>query len=159
MTTRPTAPTALPGTPNPDWRPAAPALTVCGMFRALIPVVATGLAALSLSACTSNTQSCKDGVCNIDLQGKNSVVVLGGDGGSELKLLSASGKTAKVQIGKTKGTLTVDEPVGLTNASLVLVKVEGEDDIQLKLDTRGYSQDGSTKGSTPSGSTPGTSPN
>lgn len=124
------------------------------MFRALFPLAATSLAALSLAACTSNTQTCKNGKCDIDLSGKGSVIVLGGEGGSEMELISASGKTAKVRIGQKTGTLTVGEPVTLSNATLTLVKVEGEDDIQVKLDTTGFKKDGS-----PAGATPGTSPN
>lgn len=124
------------------------------MLRVLSTLAATSLAALSLAACTSNTQSCKNGKCDIDLSGKGSVVTLGGEGGSDMELVSASGKTAKVKLGGQPVELTVGQPINLTNAKLTLVKIEGEDDIQVQLDTTGFNQDGS-----PSGSTPATSPN
>lgn len=90
-------------------------------------------AALTLGACTSNTQKCKNGVCDIDLSGKGATTELGGDGGSTIKLVSASGKTAKVTIAGQPGELTVGQPVTLDNATLLLEEVEGEDNIQLKL--------------------------
>lgn len=110
------------------------------MLRPLTALAISGLAAFSLAACTSNTQSCSGGKCDIDLSGKGATVVLGGDGGSEMELISASGKTAKVKIAGQEGDLTVGEPVSLNNATLTLVKVEGKDDIQVKLDTTGFSQ-------------------
>lgn len=120
------------------------------MLRALSILAATSLAALSLTACTSNTQSCSGGKCDIDLSGKGAVVTLGGEGGSDMELVSASGNTAKVKIGGQEGTLTVGEPVNLDNATLTLVAVEGEDDIQVKLDTTGFK----TTPETASGTTP-----
>ncbi len=122
------------------------------MLRALAPLVATTFAALTLAACTSNTQSCKNGKCEIDLSGKGATVTLGGEGGSDMELVSASGDTAKVKLGGQEITLKVGEPISLTNASLTLTEVEGEDDIQVELNTAGYNQDGSKKsegGSTP----------
>lgn len=88
---------------------------------------------LSLTACTSNTQKCSKGTCEIDLSGAGASTELGGDGGSTIELISASGKTAKVKIAGQEGELTVGQPVTLDNATLVLEEIEGEDDIQLKL--------------------------
>lgn len=105
------------------------------MLRAFSTLAATSLAALSLAACTSNTQTCKDGKCDIDLSGKGAVVTLGGEGGSDLELVSASGKTAKVKIAGKPVELTVGEPLALDNGTLTLEAVEGEDDIQIKVDT------------------------
>lgn len=114
------------------------------MLRVLTPVVLSGLAALTLAACTSNTQKCSGGKCEIDLSGKGATVTLGGEGGSDMKLVSASGNTAKVEIAGQPVTLTVGQPISLSNATLTLEEVEGEDDIQIKLDTTGFNQDGST---------------
>jgi hypothetical protein len=114
------------------------------MLRVLTPVVLSGLAALTLAACTSNTQKCSGGKCEIDLSGKGATVTLGGEGGSDMKLVSASGNTAKVEIAGQPVTLTVGQPITLSNATLTLEEVEGEDDIQVKLDTTGFNQDGST---------------
>lgn len=121
------------------------------MLRALTTIAATSLAALTLAGCSSNTQSCSGGKCNIDLSGKNASVILGGEGGSEMVLISASGKTAKVKIAGQEGTLTVGEPINLNNATLTLVAVEGEDDIQVKLDTTGFSTTPETSGATTPG--------
>lgn len=112
------------------------------MLRVLAPLVATGLAALTLTACTSNTQKCGGGKCEIDLSGKGATITLGGEGGSDMKLVSASGNTAKVEIAGQPITLTVGQPINLSNATLTLEEVEGEDDIQVLLDTTGFTQDG-----------------
>ncbi|MBJ7471369.1 MAG: hypothetical protein JHD16_08695 [Solirubrobacteraceae bacterium] len=100
-----------------------------------MPLAATSLAVLTLAGCTSNTQSCSGGKCDIDLSGKGASVVLGGEGGSNMELISASGKTAKVKLADQEIELTVGEPITLTNATLTLVKVEGEDDIQVSVVT------------------------
>lgn len=113
------------------------------MLRLLTPVVLSGLAALTLAACTSNTQKCSGGKCEIDLSGKGATITLGGEGGSDMKLVSASGNTAKVEIAGQPITLTVGQPINLSNATLTLEEVEGEDDIQVLLDTTGFNQDGS----------------
>lgn len=112
------------------------------MFRVLTPVALSAFAALTLAACTSNTQKCSGGKCEIDLSGKGASVTLGGEGGSDIELVSASGNTAKVELAGQPLTLTVGQPVTLSNATLTLEEVEGEDDIQLKLDTAGFNQDG-----------------
>lgn len=112
------------------------------MFRLVTPVVLSGLAALTLAACTSNTQKCSGGKCEIDLSGKGATITLGGEGGSDMKLVSASGNTAKVEIAGQPVTLTVGQPITLSNATLTLEEVEGEDDIQVVLDTTGFNQDG-----------------
>lgn len=116
------------------------------MLRALAPVVATTFAGLTLAACTSNTQSCSGGKCKIDLSGKGATITLGGDGGSDMELMSASGQSAKVKLAGQPLELKVGEPINLTNATLTLTEVEGEDDIQVELDTNGVGQ-----GETPSG--------
>ncbi|MDO9352967.1 MAG: hypothetical protein Q7T55_04700 [Solirubrobacteraceae bacterium] len=110
------------------------------MYRSLLAGSATLLAALSLSACTSQTQKCNDGVCDIDLSGVGSTVELGGDGGSDLELVSASGKTAKVKLDGKEGQLTVGQLVPLRGGTLELVEVEGENEIQLRV--KGSSGDG-----------------
>lgn len=103
------------------------------MYRSLAAVAATSFAALTLAACTSQTQTCKNGVCEIDLSGKGAVVTLGGEGGSELELVSASGTTAQVTIAGNPLELTVGQPVSLSNGTLLLEEVEGEDDVQLQV--------------------------
>lgn len=110
------------------------------MHRSLPVLGASVLAALSLAACTSNTQKCNKGVCEIDLSGKGASTTLGGDGGSTIELVSASGKSAKVKIAGQSGELIVGQPATLDNATLVLEEVEGKDDIQLKLTVSGASQ-------------------
>lgn len=107
--------------------------TVSAMHRSLPALGTSLLAALSLAACTSNTQKCSNGTCEIDLSGAGASTELGGDGGSTIELISASGKTAKVKIAGQEGELTVGQPVTLDNATLVLEEIEGEDDVQLKL--------------------------
>jgi hypothetical protein len=106
---------------------------VIAMHRSLLAGSVSLLAALGLAACTSQTQKCSGGVCDIDLSGVGSKVQLGGEGGSYIELISASGKTAKVKVGKTEGELTVGQPITLDNGTLELVEVEGEDDIQLRV--------------------------
>ncbi len=103
------------------------------MHRSLLTGTATLLAAVGLAACTSQTQKCSNGVCDIDLSGVGATVQLGGEGGSDLELVSASGTTAKVKLAGKEGELTVGTPVTLDNGTLLLVKVEGENDIQLKV--------------------------
>lgn len=117
------------------------------MVRSLTPLVLSGLAALTLAACTSNTQKCSGGKCEIDLSGKGAKVTLGGEGGSDMELVSASGNTAKVKIAGQDLTLTVGQPVTLSNATLTLEEVEGKDDIQVLLDTTGFNQDGTASDS------------
>ncbi len=120
------------------------------MLRVLSSVAAIALSALTLAACTSNTQSCSGGKCEIDLSGAGATTTLGGEGGSNIELVSASGSTAKVKLAGQEIELKVGEPINLTNATLTLTEVEGEDDIQLELNTAGFEQDGSkTEGSTP----------
>lgn len=115
------------------------------MQRSLLAGSAALLAALSLAACTSQTQKCTNGVCEIDLSGVGAKVQLGGDGGSNLELVSASGKTAKVKIGTTEGTLTVGQPVPLNNGTLLLEEIEGKDDIQLRVSGSGASDTATTE--------------
>ncbi len=103
------------------------------MIRSLTTALVAALAALTLAACTSTTSSCKDGVCNIDLSGKGAETQLGGEGGSMIKLVSASGDKAKVELAGSELELTVGQPVALSNGTLVLKEVEGEDDIQLEV--------------------------
>lgn len=103
------------------------------MIRSFTAAAAALLAALTLAACTSTTSSCKDGVCQIDLQGAGAENQLGGDGGSMIKLISADGEKAKVEIAGSQVDLTVGQPVALSNGTLVLKEVEGKDDIQLEV--------------------------
>ena len=114
------------------------------MYRSFLAGSAALLASLSFAACTSQTQKCSNGVCEIDLSGAGATVQLGGEGGSNLELVSASGKTAKVKVGGTEGTLTVGLPVPLDNGTLLLEKVEGKDDVQLRVNGAG-----SAAGTTP----------
>jgi ABC-type phosphate transport system substrate-binding protein len=106
------------------------------MHRSLPLAVATGLAALSLAACTTETKSCKGDHCDIDLQGAGASVTLGGTGSSTVTLVSASGKTAKVKLGAVEGVLTVGQPVPLRDSTIELVKVEGKDDVQIQVKDR-----------------------
>lgn len=103
------------------------------MHRPIVAASTTLLAALALAGCTSQTQKCSGGVCEIDLSGAGANVQLGGDGGSEIELIRASGKTATVKLGTNEAELTVGMPMQLDNATLELTEVEGEDDVQLKL--------------------------
>lgn len=103
------------------------------MNRSLSTAAVALLATLSLAACTSTTSSCKDGVCSIDLSGKGAENQLGGEGGSMVKLVSAEGDKATVEIAGSELELTVGQPVALSNGTLVLKDVEGTDDIQLEV--------------------------
>lgn len=107
------------------------------MHRSLLAATATALAALSLTACTSQTQKCSGGVCDIDVSGVGSTVELGGEGGSTLELVSATGTTADVKLDGQPVTLSVGVAIKLDNASLILRKVEGENDVQLQVTAGG----------------------
>lgn len=107
-------------------------------MRQLRPVLAlvTAVAALALAGCTTESQVCKDGVCKISMSGKGATAKLGGEGGSTIELISASGKQAKVKIGSQTGTLVLNEPIDLNNATLTLVEVK-DDKIKLRIDATG----------------------
>jgi hypothetical protein len=83
----------------------------------------------TLAACTSTTQTCKDGVCNMTLSGKGSSMKAGsGDSGSLVTFVSAKGKTAVIKVGSESATLTVGQPVPLNSGgdTIELVSVDGE---------------------------------
>lgn len=103
------------------------------MIRSLQTFGALALAAFTLAACTSTTSSCKDGVCKIDLDGPGAETQLGGEGGSMIKLVSASGDKAKVELAGSALELTVGQPIALSNGTLVLKEIEGKDDVQLEV--------------------------
>lgn len=89
----------------------------------LLPVVAV---ALFLAACTSSTQTCKNGICSISLSGKGASVKVGGDGGSTLELISTDKTTARFKVDGTEGNLTKDVPVGFgDNATITLKEIDG----------------------------------
>jgi hypothetical protein len=121
------------------------------MLRAASLLAATGFAALTLSACTTTTQSCSNDRCKIDLEGAEASLQMG-DHGSTLTLHSASGNTAKVKVGDTEGTLTVGKPQNLNDGTIELVKVEGKDDVEIVI-TSGSGSSSSTS-TTPDSSTP-----
>lgn len=95
------------------------------IVRSVILVPLLG-AALLLAACTSSTQSCKDGICSITLSGKGASVKVGGDDGSTLELVSTDKTTARFKVDGSEGNLTKDVPVGFgDNATITLKEIEG----------------------------------
>lgn len=89
----------------------------------LLPLV---VVSLLLSACTSSTQTCKDGICSITLSGKGASVTVGGDDGSTLELVSTDDTTARFKVDGTEGNLTKGVPVGFgDNATITLKQIDG----------------------------------
>lgn len=98
----------------------------------LLPLLS---AALLLAACTSTTQTCKDGICSISLSGDGASVTVGGDGGSTLELVSIDGQTARFKVDATEGDLTKGVPVGFgDNATITLKAIDG-DKVEVTVDT------------------------
>lgn len=127
------------------------------MHRSFTASVVSAALAMTLAACTSNTQSCKGGVCEIDLHGAGASTDLGGEGGSVLELVSAGGNAAKVTLAGKPITLTVGQPIALGNGTLVLEEIEGEDDIQLRAVAGSQSSTPTTAaGTSPVGDAPST---
>lgn len=114
-------------------------------LRIVRPLLLTPLlaAALLLSACTSSTQTCKDGLCSITLSGNGASVTVGGDGdgGSTLELVSTDGKSARFKVDGTEGNLTKDVPVGFgENATITLKEIDGSK-VKVTVDTKTAPED------------------
>ena len=120
------------------------------MHRVALSLITCGALAASLAACggEATSQTCKAGRCDIQISGKDSTIGLGGDDGPTLKLLSASGSSAKVNLeGSGDLELKKDGSVVLETGVLSLKTVNGTDDVELVFD-------GSTSLTQPSGTTP-----
>ena len=71
--------------------------------------------ALALTGCGStpkSSQSCKNGICTITLEGEGAQVKVGSGDGNTLELLEIDGSNARVKVNQNKGTLRTHVPVG-----------------------------------------------
>jgi hypothetical protein len=84
----------------------------------------------TFAACTSSTQTCKNGTCDMTLSGKGSSMKAGsGDDGSLVTFVSSKGDTAVIKVGSESATLTKGQAVSLNSdgtATIELTEVEAD---------------------------------
>jgi hypothetical protein len=115
-----------------------------------LTAIATLLAAASLAGCTTNSSVCNDGVCKISLSGKGSTTTLGGEGGSNVELVSASGSSAKIKIADQELDVKTGQTISLDNGEVKVTEVK---DDKIKLEVTQTSESSTEGEAAPEGET------